>query len=68
MRIEISAEDGWGDPYVRVEFIGRGVPETDDVFEFESVVRSELRPVLGRRGRHRLSLFIRPEYGRGVRA
>jgi hypothetical protein len=64
MRIEISAEDGWGDPYVRVEFIGRGVPETDDVFEFGAVVGRELWDIVGSRGRHRLSVFIHPEYTR----
>jgi len=63
VRPEISAEDGWGDPYVRVEFIGHGVPETDDVFEFDSLVGQELWDIVGKRGRHRLSVFIRPEYG-----
>jgi hypothetical protein len=63
MRVEISAEDGWGDPFVRLEFIG-DVPETDEVFEFESVVRGELWDVLGERGHHRLHLFIRPDFSR----
>jgi hypothetical protein len=64
MRVEISAEDGWGDPYVRVLLYG-DVPETDEVFEFESVVRHELWDLLRDSCHFRLSVFIRREYARG---
>ena len=61
MRVEMSAEDGWGDPYLRVILHG-DVPETDEVFEFESVVSRELWDLLGKRGEHRLTVFIRRDH------
>ena len=63
MRVEMRAEDGWGEPYVEATFFG-DVPETDEVLDFESKVRRELWDILGKRGQHRLSMFIHRDYSR----
>ncbi|HEX6750403.1 MAG TPA: hypothetical protein VF092_24125 [Longimicrobium sp.] len=65
MRVEISAEDGWGEPYVRVLFVGWDVPDSDDVFDFESEVNREIGHRVGKPGQHRLSVFIHPDYSHG---
>jgi hypothetical protein len=57
MRVEISAEDGWGDPYVLMECYG-DVPETDEVFESQSVLWHELWDMVDQRSHHRLSVFV----------
>jgi len=46
-----------------MEFYG-DVPESDDVFEFESTVRGELWDILGKRGRYRLPIHIYRDYSR----
>jgi hypothetical protein len=57
VRVEISAEDGWGDPYVLMQCYG-AVPETDDVFEFQSILWRELWDIVNERSHYRLSVFV----------
>jgi len=62
LRMAIRARDYGGDHCLTIDFHGSNVPQSDEPFEFASRLGRELWDILGKRGRHRLSVWVYPEY------
>ncbi|MBV9110847.1 MAG: hypothetical protein JO306_15660 [Gemmatimonadetes bacterium] len=64
VRVEISAQGNLiNQPSVWMELYG-DVPDSDEVFEFESKIGRELWDILGKRGRNRFAVCIYRDYSR----